>query len=326
MKDEKFFVTGAFGCLGAWTLKRLVTKGLHVVASDLPGAPIRPRLILDPEELDAVEWVELDVTDRETLFEIIHSKEITRIIHLAALQVPFCRADPIRGAQVNVVGSINMLEAARKFSDRIRGLAYASSVAVFGPPQRYGEGPLDEDERRLPETLYGVYKKSNEESAAIYWADWKVASVGLRPSVVYGVGRDQGLTSDLARAILAAAARRPFRIQFDGSLALQYAPDVADAFIDSALAAPEGAVVCNLRNDVTTVSEFVDSLRQIYPEAQTDWNRGHILPFPSNLDDSRLQRLLGGFRHIPMAEGIAETGRLFERLLSEGRLKPEPTI
>lgn len=325
MKDEKFLVTGAFGCLGAWTLKRLVTRGFDVVGSDLPGAPVRPRLIMDPEELGSVDWVELDVTDRETLYEVIRSKRITRIVHLAALQVPFCRADPLRGAQVNVVGSINMLEAARKFSDQIRGLAYASSVAVFGPPQRYGDGPLDEAERRLPETLYGVYKKSNEESAAVYWADWKVASVGLRPSVVYGVGRDQGLTSDLARAILAAAAQRPFRIQFDGSLALQYAADVAEAFIGSALASPKGAVVCNLRNDVVTVSEFVDALLQIYPKARTDWNRGNILPFPSNLDDSRLQRLLGGFRHTPMADGVAETGRFFERLLADGRLAPEPT-
>ena len=62
-----------------------------------------------------------------------------------------------------------------------------------------------------PGTLYGVYKRANEGTAHVYWADHGVASVGLRPHTVFGPGRDQGLTSAPTTAMLAAACGRPYR-------------------------------------------------------------------------------------------------------------------
>src|SRR4029079_3184099 len=95
---------------------------------------------------------------------------ITRIVHLAALQVPLVAADPILGAEVNVTGTIRGREASRR-STTVRGVAYASSSAVFGSSGEWGRA----------ETLYGVLKVCNEETARLYARDYGPPSVGLRP-------------------------------------------------------------------------------------------------------------------------------------------------
>ncbi|MEZ4662300.1 MAG: hypothetical protein R2911_32520 [Caldilineaceae bacterium] len=102
---------------------------------------------------------------------------------------------------------------------------------MLGPAHNYPERPVKDNVPLLPTTLYGVYKVANEGTAQIYWQDWQVGSVGLRPYIVYGVARDQGMTSDIAKAVLATAAGRPFHIRFDGPVGLQHANDVAQMFI-----------------------------------------------------------------------------------------------
>ena len=121
--------------------------------------------------------------------------------------------------------------------------------------------------RSIPQTLYGVYKQANEATARLYWQDWEIPSVGLRPYIVYGVARDQGMTSDIAKAPC-WPWRRASRItvRFDGPVALQYANDVANMFIGCARSGYRGAAACNLRNDVVDVADFVamlnDSIRR----------------------------------------------------------------
>ena len=116
----------------------------------------------------------------------------THIVHLAGLQVPFVAADPVMGALVNVVGTVRVLEAARHAGGAVRGLSYASSAAVY-----------DLAGELRPRSLYGVYKRCNEETARHYAESLGVPSVGLRPWTVFGVGRDQGVTSAPTSAIQA---------------------------------------------------------------------------------------------------------------------------
>lgn len=78
----------------------------------------------------------LDVTKADEAVDVARGHEVTRVVHLAGLQVPFCAADPARGASVNVVGTVNVFEAARKANQAV-GLSYASSGAVFGDSSLY---------------------------------------------------------------------------------------------------------------------------------------------------------------------------------------------
>jgi nucleoside-diphosphate-sugar epimerase len=233
--------------------------------------------------------------------------------------VPFCRADPSLGARVNVVGTCNIFEAVRESRGRVEGLSYASSVAVFGSAYRYPATPVGDDAPRWPETLYGVYKTANEDTARVYWEDWQVPSVGLRPYIVYGVGRDQGMTSDLSKALLAAAAGRPYRIKFSGPVALQFAEDVARVFIESATCGFRGAAACNLRNDVLDVRDFVALLASRSGAAIT-CETDRPLPYPADLDDGRLRSILPKVPHTRLETAIDATICAFRELLAAGRL------
>jgi len=321
MPEETFLVTGSTGCIGAWVLRNLVREGVRVVAGHVSGDFHRPRYLLTDEEFDRIEFVRLDIGELEPLLELVERQGITRIIHLAGLQIPFCKADPSRGARINVQGSINILEAARRFPEQVKGLSYASSVAVFGPDELYPVKPVPDSAPLGPETLYGVYKMADEMAARVYWRDWQVPSVGIRPTISYGVGRDQGLSSDASKAILAAAARRPFHIKFSGRISLQYNDDAARIFIAAARSDQHGALACNLRNDVLDVADFVSLLLKMSPpKTKITFEKNSPLPFPLDLDDSLVRKLLGQVPHTPLEAAVSESLAFYKELLDRGEI------
>jgi nucleoside-diphosphate-sugar epimerase len=320
MADETFLVTGSSGCIGSWVLRQLVSEGAQVVAAHSRRDYHRPRLLMNSNELERIHFVRFDIRDLDSLKAIIGEHDVTHVIHLAALQVPFCKADPCLGAEINVVGTVNVFEAIRHAGDQVRGYVYASSIAVFGPKEYYPEKPVSDDAPLRPDTLYGVYKQANEHTARVYWQDWKISSVGLRPCILYGVGRDQGLTSDLSKAVLAAAAERPFHIKFSGEAGIQYNEDVAKMFIEAARSSQKGALVCNMRNDVVDVSDFVSSLKREVPEAQITYETDNPLPFPFDVEIPNLKQLLGSVPHTPMNTAIQQSLDQYKELLAENRL------
>lgn len=294
-----FLVTGASGCIGAWTAAELVRAGDRVVAFDLQPGPGRLRLLLDPGELDAVQFVVGDVTDLSQLEAVADRHGVTNVIHLAALQVPATRANPVLGSRVNVTGTVNVFELAKRRT--LPRVVYASSVAALGDPG--------------PTTLYGVFKRANEQAAAVYLDTEGISSIGLRPHTVYGVGRDQGLTSAPTHAMLAAAKGTPYRIPFGGALQLQYARDVASAFIAASRLEYEGASVHNLAGTTTTIGEVVATIAEAVPEsAGAITYEDTPLPFPSGLDASSFAALVGQPPETPLAEGVRETVRRFREL------------
>jgi UDP-glucuronate 4-epimerase len=313
--SERFLVTGALGCIGAWTVALLAAEGTPVVALDAGDDPRRLRLLMDPDELDRIARVRGDITDLESLERTLDEHDITNVVHLAALQVPFCRDDPPLGAHVNVVGTVNVLEAVRRRGAGMAPVVYASSIAAYDADGRSTEG--------VPGTLYGVFKRANEATAEIYWRDWEVASVGLRPHTVYGPGRDQGLTSAPTAAMLAAAAGRPYRIPFGGALRLQYAPDAAAAFVAASRSGARGASVHDLPGADSDVPSIVAAIETAAPEAAgTIAHDGVALPFPASTDASSFAALAPGFRATPLRDGVTQTIERFRALMGAGLITP----
>jgi UDP-glucuronate 4-epimerase len=317
---SRFLITGALGAIGVWAMRSLLERGQVVVALDVGEDEHRLPLALDASQADAAVRVQADITDLDALEHVIDEHQITNVIHLAALQVPFVRADPALGARVNVVGTVNVFEAVRRRAERMGPLVYASSIAVYG-----ASGTLDGGDH--PGTLYGVHKRDNESTAVRYFEDYGVSSIGLRPHTVYGPGRDQGLTSAPTIAMLAAAARVPYRIPFGGRAQLQYAPDVGAAFAAAAMLDYEGASVHDLDGESVAVADLAAMIERIVPEAP-----GLIvadepaLPFPGTVDGSSFARLVGGSLMRPLEEGVTDAIRRFERLLADGLVEPpEPS-
>jgi UDP-glucuronate 4-epimerase len=291
----RYLVTGALGAIGAWTVRALLERGHDVVTYDLGGSDHRLRLALSDEQLAALWRIEGDVTDLGQLEQVIADEGIGGVIHLAALQVPFVRADPVAGAAVNVGGTVNVLEAVRRRGEGMAPVVYASSIAALAePPGGY------------PSTLYGVFKLANEGTAARYFEDYGVHSVGLRPHTVYGPGRDQGLTSAPTAAMVAAAAGRAFRIPFGGSLQLQYVADAGEAFVRASEAGADGASVHNLDGPVATIPEVIAAIERAAPEAAgLVTAEDEPLPFPPSVDATSFAALVGGPVSRPLEDGVA---------------------
>jgi UDP-glucuronate 4-epimerase len=304
---ERFLITGANGCIGAWVVAQLTAEQTPVVALDASDDDHRLRLLLEGDALDALARVRGDITDLDALERTLDEQGITHVIHLAALQVPFCRADPPLGARVNVVGTVNVLEAVARRAERMGRVVYASSVAAY---DALDEGQSEAAMRGVPSTLYGVYKRANEGSATVYAEERGVASVGLRPHTVYGPGRDQGLTSAPTTAMLAAAAGVPYTLPFGGSYQLQYAPDVAAAFVAAARGASTGAELRDVGGPATHTEQLIAASEQAAPGAQISFDPVE-LPFPAETGD-------GAAPATPLDAGVADAVARFRDLLARG--------
>jgi nucleoside-diphosphate-sugar epimerase len=324
MSKPVFLVTGAHGFIGAWVVKRLIEGGHTAVLIDQNPQPRRLQLIMDDEELGRATFVAGNITDPATLPEIIEKHGVNRIIHLAALQIPACRANPALGAMVNVVGSINVFEAAVKSAGQVKRVAYASSAAVFGRP--VGDRAAVEEDASAPDSLYGAFKRCNEENARVYFNEKGISSIGLRPHTVYGVGRDFGMTSDPTKAMKAVVVGRSFLIRFSGSVDFQYAADTADAFIRSASSDLEGANVYNLHGETVSIQEVVQAIESSAKEILGDSATPHITidgkpnSAPSRMDDSAIRRALGDLPVTSLKDGVHATIARFAELARRGPL------
>lgn len=307
-------VTGAQGCIGSWVVKRLIEGGHEVVTFDVNESLERLGMIASPEIIRKVDRRTGRIEDGAAVKKLVRDEQIDHIVHLAAVLMPFCQRNPIEGALINVVGTLNVFEAARDAGRKVR-IVYASSSAVWGPPSEYPDQPLSEDYPVKPATHYGVFKAANEGNARVFFASDGISSIGLRPWTVFGVGRDAGLTADPTLAIRAVAERRPFTIRLTGHMDMQYVRDVADIFIQCLESDAAGAHVFNLRGEVVDMEDFRRILEQLRPEAAKLISiNGSPVPVAWRMDDSALERIVGTVPRTPLNEGISETLVGFERL------------
>lgn len=312
---ETFFITGAQGCIGSWIVKALAERGDSIEVFDRSDDARRLSAIMEPDDLKRVRFVTADITDAEAVLTAVRNSSAKRIIHLAGLQVPACQANPAAGALVNVVGTLNVFEAA--LAADVERVVYASSAAVFGMSE--DDQPLDENAVCEPRTHYGVFKRTNEGNAQVYFLGHKLSSVGLRPLTVYGVNRDSGLTSDPTKAMKAAVLGRPFNIRFGGATDFQYVADTAAAFIACADSAPEGAHVFNLHGETVDVARIVDVINEEAGRALATFG-GPAIPIAASINDAAIRRVVGQLPSTPLEVGIKETMSHFAALRDAGRL------
>jgi nucleoside-diphosphate-sugar epimerase len=315
--DERFLVTGALGCIGAWAVKLLVDDGATVVTFDKGDDAKRLRLVMGQDGPSRVTMLNGDITDAAAIGRALDEHDITHVIHLAALQLPFAKANPPLGARVNVVGTVNLFEAVKARTGRIGPIVYAGSVAMYSAHDAV-DGLLLESAIPHPGSHYGVYKLANEGTARIYAADDGVGSVGLRPLAIYGPGRDQGLTSDPSRSILSVLLQRPFQIGFGGRTTLQFAPDVARAFITAARSTVSDARVYNLAGSLVSIDTFIETLDRVVPgAAELVTHRGPALAFPADVESVSLTEL-GEIHVTPLEDAISQSVALYRARLEQG--------
>ena len=263
MSDCSFLVTGAQGCIGSWVIKNLLDIGHDVTAFDIDDRPVRLSLLLASDQLKTIHFACGDINNLELIKTLIEQRSISHIVHLAGLMTPDCKARPILGATVNVLGTLTIFEAARSYKGQVRCVAYASSGAVMGLDEQYDSLPVKDGAPRIPATLYGVFKTTCEDCARIYWQDEGVRSVGLWPPVVYGPGRDRGLTAGVTLAVKAALLGEDCEIGFGGPANMEFVDDVAKGFVLCALKEPEGAPAFNMLGEILEVEEMIRVIKDL---------------------------------------------------------------
>jgi len=319
--SHRFLITGAKGFIGSWIVKELVDRGDTPYIFDIDTESSRLASLLTPEQMPAIKLLQGDITQYKDVEKAVVDNGITHVLHLAGIQVPFCAADPLRGAMINVVGTLNVFEVARHHRDLVKNIVYASSAAVFGPEEAYGGGTIKEGAPLLPGTHYGVFKQCNEGNARVYFQNEGISSAGIRPGTVYGVGRDRGMTSGPTKAIKATVIGQPYIIRFTGGMDMQYVRDTARLFIKSAEAGLAGARLYTPRGNVTQVHDFLTVLGQILPLSQKLIKaEGNSLPVAYDFDDSNLRQDFGDVNDTPLEVGIRETVEIFTRLKLAGTL------
>jgi UDP-glucuronate 4-epimerase len=322
MATERILVTGGTGCIGSWVVRGLVHDGVPVTVVSSGRRADRLALIMSPAELARVEVVVCDVNEIDAIEALARRQQVTGIIHLAALQLPLCAADPVAGTRVNVQGTASMFELVRRLG--LGRLVYASSAAVYGPKERYADEVVGPDADLFPTSHYGVFKVANEQAARVYWQADGIASIGLRPHSAYGPGRDQGVTSKPTVAMIAAATGRPYHVEFGGRYQFQFVEDVAAAFISAARAERPGAEVFSIGGPLIGVDEILDAIAGLEP-----WSRGaitagdRILPFPAGFDGAPLERAVGSLPVTPIEDGVRRTIETYRGAIRSGLIGAE---
>ena len=303
----RVLVTGAQGCIGSWIVKQLLERGDDVVIYDLDREPVRIKRITPPDLVEKLKIEPGQIEDTAAVKALVKDEEITHIVHLAAVLMPFCQAQPVTGGLINVIGTLNVFEAARDAGWPVK-IVYASSSAVWGPEHAYDQRKLSEDDPLKPATHYGVFKQANEGNARAFYASNGISSIGLRPWAVYGYGRDLGVTADPTLAMRAVVRNQPFQIRLSGHM------DMAGTFIASLYAPLEGAQVFNLAGEVVEMGALIQMIDQIRPgAAKLLTNAGPQVPVAYQMDDSQLQAHVAGIVKPPLLAGIERTVKMFEQ-------------
>lgn len=289
---SRVLVTGATGFIGAWIARCLVARGHQVRGFDLRPDPARLDFV-EPGLGGRVEVVAGDVRDAAAVRAA--ARGCDRALHLAGVMTVDCARDPVGAAGINLIGSLNLFEAA--MAEGMAGLAYVSTAGVYGPTDAL---------HPRPGTHYGAFKLAVEGSARAYFADRGFPSVGFRPYIVYGPGESSGIAAGPSIACRAAFEGRPATIRFSGRVGFVHVEEVAAAFVAAVEAPLDGAEAIDLQGATAEMAAFVATLRAEIPGAAV-MVEGPPLRIPPEIGTGDRPALLAAVPRIGLAEGVART-------------------
>ena len=309
MRTPVTLVTGAGGEIGHGLISRLAEARHQIVTIDV--APLEPALArFVTREFTG------SITDTNLLERVLAQFEIDLLFHLAALLSTRSEFTPITAHQVNVDGTLNLLEFAQHEGEshgRTVTFVYPSSIAAFGLPDletKHRVGAVREDDWNVPQTMYGCNKLYCEHLGRYYARHYKqlaadtVGRVDFRavrfPGLISAATEPAGGTSDYAPEMIHAAARRqPYAcfVRPDTRIPFMAMPDAIDALLQLAVAprATLTRTAYSLAAFNPTAEEIHRVVTGAFPEAAITWKvdpkrQGIVDSWPAAVDDSAARR------------------------------------
>ena len=293
-------VTGGTGFIGNRIIRKLIARGEDVVCFDL--APPRANL---ESYLDRNKVYRGDITQLPHLLEAINTNGVHKIIHMAALLPPDTEERHSYAMQVNIGGTNNVFEAARWTG--INRVVYASSIAVYGVQDTFGERPINEDDLNDPINVYGMTKSVNDFSAKRYIDRHGLDLVGVRICTVFGHGRVTGMTGMIGGLLMSLPAiGQPVSMPFhqEEQSPMIHAEDAAEIFVRAALADKLNHPVYISGGSMCSIKEMAEIVRDIIPDAKITTG-DQLVPHVYNVDNSRMLADIG-YEIAPLRQRILD--------------------
>jgi UDP-glucose 4-epimerase len=308
----KVLITGGMGVIGSMVSRRLVQDGPRpvIMARHLDRSLIRPV----EEQVD----IELgDVLDLPRILSIIQSYKITHIIHTAALIGDLSHKNPPQSVNINVIGTLNILEAARFM--KVQRVVYTSAKGVYGSIiGEYGHPtykPLTEDYPKNPVRIYESEKLMSEHMGQFYQRTYGLEFAALRFSQTYGPGKTiakWGGRAILSEIIEGAYFGRPVKVEKGGDRRNDfiYTKDAAQG-IYLACTKPEiHFSAYNIGAGVgLTPRDVADEVKRLIPEADIQIGPGlgsTDEPRAAVYDITRAQQDLGFYPQFTLRKSVVD--------------------
>ena len=299
-KDKSVLVTGGRGFIGGAVVKLLQRAGYGVVSLD--HSP--PAAASESGEEEGV----CDISEGAQLHRIFEERQIGAIIHLAALLPTVAQREPLRATEVNVLGSLNLLEAARRFG--MQRVVFGSSLSVYGtwPADRV----VAETDRAAPEDLYGAAKLYLERLGEAYRGLYGLQFVSLRMGRVVGPGARSVTSAWRSQIFELLDSRQPAEIVIPYSssekLLLVHVDDVARMLVTLLQASAPAHAVYNAPCESVVVADLKREVEHVNSRITVTVGKEFAVGNPRLLDANRFQREFG-FEAMPIFDQLRAARR-----------------
>jgi nucleoside-diphosphate-sugar epimerase len=295
-------VVGGMGFIGSRIVRSLVELGEEVVAVGR-----RPTLHRLDKVAQKIKVVQGDKTNIDQIFEWIKTYKVEKIIDASSELEAESERVPYSATKVNIIGTLNVFEAARIMG--IRRIVWASSLAVYGDKKRAGGIPQNEDALNDPVTVYGACKNYGEFMTKLYDARWDMDIVCLRASTLYGPLRTSGINSWLTDVVKLPLVGEIVEIPVgpDETTNLCFVDDCAEAFVRC----------CQYKGDrlphpIYYIGGFKASMRGLMDEVEKNIPgakaiyHGKPIYYIEKIDNSRICEDLDFKLRYDLAAGVKE--------------------
>ena len=289
-KNMTYLVTGGTGFIGAHVIRLLIEHGDRAIAFDVSPDQKLLDEVLGVSSSDKVVVVAGDITDADQVSRVCAEYGVEKIIHTAAI---IGGENPPLTTRVNCDGTVNIFEVARKFN--IKKVVFASSIAVFGPQDRYPEEYIPNDAPHFPSSVYGATKSFCEACGRFYFSAHGLDTVAIRLPHIYGLGRTRGIGRQvddelfIKPVLLGVPGRVPFGDDVHNWL---YVEDAARALVTAAWAGVTKTRAFTAGGDVRSTAEVAAYVRKRVPEADITLLPGRFTN-PHKFDTAPIRAELG---------------------------------
>jgi nucleoside-diphosphate-sugar epimerase len=317
IEKRRILITGSTGCIGTHAVDFLLSEASGEIFGFNRSIPI------GSDEKNDYQCISGDLSDPESIARVVEEVQPTHVIHLGALQTPDCRDYPMKGLDINVIGTAHLFQACIQLKRPLERFVFASSSAVNGARSLYGPEGVRPEDPYHPFNLYGYWKVAGEGMAQAFHQTTGVATVCLRLATTYGPGRDRGFTAAMTSAIKAIVRSEPFEVPYRGKEHYHFSLDVGAGFARAAIDPFSGYGVFNLLGETHSIEHFIETIKKESVHFEIDKpeinfsSDAELSPFIYELNDEATRKVFPLMPQTSLREGVLQSIAYFLGLTRE---------